>query len=97
MGKDEQTGSVEIDMAPFFEKGQVYQTFKLNNQTVTKNAQVNCFFNVYEESKARAKTRSPQRREAASTLLAPPDKGKNAMMQSADFSNMEGGIGGAFA
>lgn len=47
MGKDEVTGTVNIDMAPFFEKGEVFHSFNLSNETVTKNAHVNAFFKVY--------------------------------------------------
>jgi hypothetical protein len=76
----------------------VYKNFQLTQQTVTRNAQINCFFNVYEESKARAKTRSPQRREAATTLLAPPSKANHRMLlQSHDFSARDKGIIGGFA
>ena len=79
MGKDEQTGSVQIDLAPFFDQGEVFHSFKLSNETVTKNAQINAFFTVTdqvktrsEDAKGRAKTRSPQNRKAASTIMAVP-------------------------
>lgn len=42
-------GSVEIDMGPFVGKGEVYQAFKLQGgKNVTRNAQVNAFFTIYE-------------------------------------------------
>ena len=49
VGNENVAGSVEIDMAPFVGKGEVYQAFKLQGgQSVTRNAQVNAFFTIYE-------------------------------------------------
>ena len=47
VGHEAATGSVMIDMAPFVGKGPVYSAFKLTDQTVTQNTQVNAFFNIY--------------------------------------------------
>jgi hypothetical protein len=35
VGREEATGSIEIDMGPLVGKGQVYQVYKLQGQTVT--------------------------------------------------------------
>ena len=73
MGKDEITGTVQIDMSQFFEMGDVFHCFKLNKETVARNAQINTFFKIYRVSddteNTRAKTRSPLMREATSTLI----------------------------
>ena len=36
-------------MGPLVGQGEVYQAFQLQGQTVTRNAQVNTFFTIYEE------------------------------------------------
>ena len=84
MGKDENTGSVQIDMSPFFDKGHVSHSFRLNNETVTSNALINASFKVVpieDTANGRAKTRSPPAREAATTLIPAP---KNPLMASVD-------------
>ena len=48
VGREEVAGSVEIDMGPLVGKGEMYQAFQLQGQSVTRNAQVNAFFTIYE-------------------------------------------------
>ena len=50
VGREEVAGTVEIDMGPFVGRGAQYQAFQLREQSVTRKAQVNAFFNIYEEN-----------------------------------------------
>lgn len=46
LGAEEVTGSIEIDMGPLVGKGEVYQVFHLNGETVTSNGVINAYFNI---------------------------------------------------
>ena len=38
-------------MGPFVNKGEIFQTFALTGETVTKDAQINAFFTITEDGK----------------------------------------------
>ena len=58
VGKEELTGSIEIDMAPLVGKTNIYQAYVLTGETVTRNTQINAFFTIYEQGKAPARPSS---------------------------------------
>jgi len=49
VGREEVAGTIEIDMGPLVGNGEVYHAYKLQGQSVTRNAQVNAFFKIYED------------------------------------------------